>query len=304
METKFDYKNLANLTNEQAREMIEKIRWADGIFCPHCGTIGEYYKLTPKEGSKRPVREGVYKCKACRKQFTVTVGTIFEGSHIKLGKWLAVIHLMCASKKGVSAHQIHRMFGITYKSAWFMLHRIRHAMGMDEPQDKLNGTVEADETYIGGKRRGKRGRGSENKSIVFSLVERDGKVRSQKVQNVTGKNLKGIIKKNVTEQSTIMTDDFRSYKGLDNDFQNHHIINHSSKVYVNGNIHTNTIEGFFSLLKRGVNGIFHHISEQHLNLYLNEFDFRYNNRKVSDIERTLLAIAGIEGKRLMYRDSF
>ena len=198
MDEKFDYRDLANVTDEQAREIIEKIRWADGVFCPHCGGA-EYYKLTAKPTSKRPVRKGVYKCKACRNQFTVTVGTIFSDSHIKLGKWLAVIHLMCASKKGVSAHQVHRMFGIAYQSAWFMLHRIRHAMSEQPMKEMLSGTVEADETYIGGKERGgKCGRGAGNKSIVFSLVERDVNVRSTKVQNVTGKNLKKIIVKNIT----------------------------------------------------------------------------------------------------------
>jgi transposase-like protein/DNA-directed RNA polymerase subunit RPC12/RpoP len=300
METKFNYMELVNLTDDEAREMIEKIRWADGMFCPHCGTTEKFYKIMPKAESKRPARRGVYKCASCRKQFTVTVGTIFEDSHVRLGIWLAVFHLMCASKKGMSAHEIHRLFGITYKAAWFMTHRIRLAMEQEQPLEKMSGTVEADETYIGGVRPGPRGRGAKNKSIVFSLVERNGNVRSQKVQNVTGQNLRSIVDKNVKRDSTIMTDDFRSYKSLDNDFKKHEIINHSSKIYVNGNIHTNTIEGFFSNLKRGVNGTFHHISEQHLNLYLNEFDFRYNSRKITDIERTKLAIAGIEGKRLVY----
>ena len=300
METKFSYKELVNLTDDQAREMIEKIRWADGKFCPHCGFVGEFYKLTPKATSKRPVRRGVYKCPTCRRQFSVMVGTIFSDSHIRLGIWLAVIHLMCASKKGVSAHQIHRLFGITYRTAWFMLHRMRFAMSQSPLKEKLNGMVEVDETYIGGKKAGKRGRGSENKSIVFSLVERNGEIRSQKVQNVTGANLKEIVLRNVSKNATVMTDEFPAYNALDGDFPKHEIINHSTKIYVDGNIHTNTVEGFFSLLKRGLNGTFHHISEQHLPLYLNEFDFKYNNRKISDFERTQKAIECVEGKRLMY----
>jgi transposase-like protein len=300
MEPKFSYKQIVNLNEDQAREMVEKIRWADGMYCPHCGVMGEFYKLTPKAESKRPVRKGVYKCKDCRKQFTVTVGTIFSDSHIKLNVWLAVIHLMAASKKGVSAHQVHRLFGITYKTAWFMLHRIRHAMG-ETFEKQLENVVECDETYIGGKSRGTRGRGAKNKSIVFSLVERGGNVRSMKVQNVTGKNLKEIIVKNVSPKSTIMTDEFPSYNCLDKEaFRSHKVIRHSSKVFVNGKIHTNTVEGFFSLLKRGVVGTFHHVSEQHLDLYLNEFDFRYNRRKSSDIDRTYSIIKNTEGKRLCY----
>jgi len=216
MESKFNYKDLVSLTDEQAREMLKQIRWPEGPICPHCGTM-EAYKLTAKESSKRPVRQGVYKCKECRKQFTVTVGTIFERSKISLGKWLAVIHLMCASKKGISAHQIHRMFGITYKTAWFMLHRIRFAMTQPPFKQKMNGIVEADETYVGGKGKGKRGRGSVKKTPVFSLVERNGRVKSQTVERVTSKNLKGVIRENVSKDAIIMTDEFRSYKGLDNE---------------------------------------------------------------------------------------
>ncbi len=302
MNGKFDYRKLASMTDDEARELLEKIRWADGVYCPKCGYVGAY-KITAKPTSKRPVRKGVYKCKACLKQFTVTVGTVFESGHLELGKWVSIIYFVCSCKNGVSALEIQRRFNTSYETAWFCLHRIRYAMGITNPLEKLNGTVEADETYIGGRARGKKGRGANNKSIVVSLVERKGMVRSQKVQNVSAKNLKEIIVKNTRKDSTIMTDDFPSYKGLDKDFKNHYTINHSAHIYVDGNIHTNTIEGFFSLLKRGVNGTYHHISEQHLPLYLNEFDFRYNHRKISDIERTHNAIAGFEGKRLMYRDS-
>lgn len=287
----------------KARELLEKLRWPDGPVCPHCGVEEAHYKLEAKKGSKRPVRDGVYKCKDCRKQFTVTVGTIFHRSHIPLNKWLMAIYLMCASKKGMSAHQLHRMLGITYKSAWFMAHRIREAMKEEPLLSKLNGTVEADETYIGGKGKGTRGRGAKKKTPVFSLVERGGDVRSKVVGRVTAANLKGILRGNVEQASTVMTDDFSSYKGLDREFVRHEIINHGIKEYVRGDVHTNTAEGYFSLLKRGINGVYHHVAKHHLQRYLNEFDFRYNARKIDDAQRTLLAILGVDGKRLVYRDS-
>ena len=177
------------LNEDAAREYLEQKRWPNGAVCPHCGAIGAY-KLQPKADSKKPVRQGVWKCKSCRKQFTVRVGTIFEDSHIPLYQWLSAIQFLCASKKGMSAHQLHRMLNITYKSAWFMAHRIRYAMTQPPVIDKLQGIVEADETYIGGKHHGKRGRGSENKTPVFALVERNGRVRAFKAEKVTAKNLK------------------------------------------------------------------------------------------------------------------
>ncbi len=286
-----------------ARKYLEDLRWSDGPICPHCKTVGNHYALTAKQDSERPVREGVWKCKKCRKQFTVTVGTIFEGSHIPLHKWLLAVYLLCSSKKGMSAHQLHRMMGITYKSAWFMAHRIRYAMTQPALMGKLSGIVEADETYVGGKAKGKRGRGAEKKTPVFALVERNGRVMSTPVERVTGINLKSIIKQNVHKSTTIMTDDFLSYRGLHKDFARHGVINHSRKEYVNGDIHTNTIEGYFSILKRGIIGVYHHVGKNHLHRYLSEFDFRYNSRKTPDVNRTALALMGIEGKRLYYRDS-
>ena len=288
---------------DKARELLERLRWPSGPVCPHCGVEGNHYKLTPKEGSKRPVRPGVYKCKDCRKQFSVTVKTVFHRSRIPLTKWLMGIYLMCSSKKGMSAHQLHRMLRITYKSAWFMAHRIREAMKQRPLSDKLNGVIEVDETYVGGKGRGKRGRGAKKKTPVVSLVERKGNVRSVVMERLTGENLKSFIKNNVEEVSTVMTDDFSSYSGLDRDFTKHEVIRHSDKEYVRGDVHTNTAEGHFSLLKRGVHGVFHHASKHHLQRYLDEFDFRYNARQFSDAQRTLLAIHGVGGKRLMYRDS-
>ncbi|HXX15180.1 MAG TPA: IS1595 family transposase [Candidatus Eremiobacteraceae bacterium] len=293
---------------DSARAFLEEQRWPKGeVYCPKCGEIGRAYRLQPKDGAKTHVREGVWKCGGCRKQFTVTVGTIFEDSHIPLHKWLIAIHLLCSSKKGMSAHQLHRMLGVTYKSAWFMAHRIRYAMAeLNLPM--LKGTVEVDETYIGGKQRGLQGVKS-NKAPVVALVERGGKVRSfhHKQEFVTGRTLKQIIHENVDPNAHIMTDDFGGYQGLRNDFRRHSTIRHSWRVYARKEgdvlISTNTIEGYFSILKRGINGVYHHVGKQHLHRYLSEFDFRYNSRFINDGERSLLAIRKVSGRRLTYRDS-
>lgn len=302
--------NKINLTQEQfhneeaARRYLEKIRWSDGIpVCPHCGSKNKHYELKAKT-SKSELRSGVWKCKDCRKQFSVTVRTVFEKSHVPLSKWLLAVQLLCSSKKGMSANQLKRMLDVTYKTAWFMEHRIRYAMEHNyEIEKKLSGIVEADETYIGGKFKGKRGRGSDNKTPVVSLIERKGKVRSFQTDRVTAKNLKEVIRQNVDKSSTIMTDEFKSYHGLNKEFKSHQIVNHGQKEYVNGIASTNTVEGYFSLLKRGIIGAYHHISKQHLKRYLAEFDFRYNNREINDFEIGDFALSNIAGKRLMYRDS-
>lgn len=292
-------------SEESARAFLEAQRWPDGKpACPKCGEIGRAYRLQPKEGSS--TRKGLWKCGACRKQFTVTVDTIFEDSHIPLNKWLMAIHLLCSSKKGMSAHQLHRMLGVTYKSAWFMAHRIRYAMA-ELNLAPLSGTVEVDETYVGGKTRGLQG-DHKTKATVVSLVERGGKVRSfHHEKPVTGKNLKQVIRENVTTDSHIMTDDFGGYHGLKKEFRRHSTIRHKWRVYARKEgdvlISTNTIEGYFSILKRGINGVYHHVGKQHLHRYLSEFDFRYNSRHIEDGERSLLAIQKVAGKRLMYRDS-
>ncbi|WAC09102.1 MAG: IS1595 family transposase [Thermodesulfobacteriota bacterium] len=286
----------------EARLYLERIRWPHGSICPHCGSADHHYALKGKKESTAPVRQGVWKCKKCRKQFSVTVGTVFEKSHIPLHKWLLASFLICSSKKGMSSHQLHRMLKVTYKTAWFMSHRIRYAMDK-KPTTKFQGTIEADETYIGGKGHGKRGRGAENKTPVFALVERNGNVMSMPVERVTGENLKFIISQNVEKSSTIMTDDFMSYRGLDKKFASHEVINHGKREYVRGNIHTNTIEGYFSILKRGIIGVYHHVGKNHLHRYLSEFNFRYNRRKNNDAERSVMALCGIEGKRLLYKDS-
>lgn len=295
-------------TNEdRARAFLESKRWPNGPVCPHCkGT--EVYTLTPKSVSRQPVRPGVYKCKACREQFTVRIGTIFEESKLPLSKWLMAIHLMTSSKKGVSSHQIARELGITQKSAWFLNHRIREAMKLEPMAGMLEGIVEVDETYVGGKPRfkgtSKRGRGTD-KAPVMVLVERDGNARAIPLPNVTGETLKNEIAVNVAKEAIIMTDELSSYQGIREDAVAHRTVKHSAGEYVRKDkdgvlAHTNTAESFFALLKRGHYGIFHQLSKKHLHRYCNEFGFRWNHRKVTDGERMAAAIGGIEGKRLMY----
>jgi transposase-like protein len=319
---------------DTAREYLEALRWPDGPICPHCGVEGEAYKLTPKAKEPREIeyetkdelrkrrvrkpRQGLWKCAGCRKQFTVTVGTIFEDSHIPLNKWLLAFHLVCASKKGMSAHQLHRMLGVTYKSAWFMAHRIRYAMSQEPLASKLAGVVEADETYIGGKRRqhtphaakpGERAKDRlgpvADKAAVFSVLQRDGRVKSTHMDRVLGKNLREAIIELCEPDAHIITDDARLYNSLEKQ-RKHSTVNHSADEYVRWEdgvcITTNAVEGFFANLKRGVNGTFHHVSKTHLHRYLSEFDFRWNARKMSDSDRREAAIKGVQGKRLYYRD--
>jgi transposase-like protein len=293
-----------------AREHLEQMRWPNGPVCPHCAST-DAYKLQAKEGSKKPVRVGVYKCAECREQFTVTIGSIFEDSKIPLNKWLLAIHLLCASKKGMSAHQLHRMLGVSYKTAWFMAHRIRYAMSQPPYLTKLTGVIEADETYIGGKTKGRGGVGRPDKysakQPVFSVVKRDGEVRSFHVDRVTAENLVSVMKKNIADSASVMTDGFASYDGVAARFKRHEVINHSAGDYARSakdglRVHTNTVEGFFGLLKRGLNGTYHHVNSNHLHRYLSEFDFRYNNRKVKDSDRAAKALAGTIGKRLQLRE--
>ena len=303
---------------DKAREFLEKKRWPAGPICPHCGLLGEAYKLNPTQKGKTHVRKGVWKCAGCRKEFTVTVGTIFEDSHIPLHKWLLAFHLLCASKKGMSAHQLHRMLGVTYKSAWFMAHRIRYAMAQEPLSSKLEGILEIDETYIGGRFRtgpqavtpGERAKdrpaGTQNKAAVLSVLQRGGRVQSMHVQKVTAKNLKPVIEEMVAENAIVMTDD-SSVLDRASGTRKHYTVNHSADEYVRYEgelcVTTNAVEGYFANLKRGINGVYHHVGKQHLHRYLSEFDFRYNAREISDGERAELAIKGVNGKRLMLRDS-
>jgi transposase-like protein len=307
---------------DKAREFLEKLRWPDGPVCPKCGEIDNAYRLEPKPSKKGThVRKGVWKCGGCREQFTVTVGTIFEDSHIPLSKWLLAYHLLCASKKGMSAHQLHRMLKVTYRSAWFMAHRIRYTMTQEPLSSKLTGIVEIDETYIGGKRRHSQGlqvkpgvRGKDrlapfaDKAPVVAVLQREGRVQSMHLQKVTADNLRPVIEQMVHEDAHVMTDSGTALTGVFRTRkQKHDQVNHVAKEYVRYEdgvcISTNTIEGYFSLLKRGINGVYHQVGKRHLHRYLAEFDFRYNTRKNKDGERTLMALDQVEGKRLMLRDS-
>ncbi|MGB5107804.1 MAG: IS1595 family transposase [Candidatus Zixiibacteriota bacterium] len=285
---------------DAAREFLENVRWANGVVCPHCGVIGEHYKVKSKSA-----RKGLRMCKDCRKQFTVTVGTLFERSKIGLNQWLQCAFLMCSSKKGMSSHQIHRILGVTYKTAWFMCHRLREAMKDPVFVGLLGGSgiiVEADETYWGNTRRKgvKVREGYEQKEKIFALVERGGRVPSFHLQHVCGKTLKPILYSQVARETCVMTDEFGGYKGIGDHFVEHGQVKHSHKEYVRGKIHTNTIEGFFSIVKRGLIGTYHHVGSQHLKRYMGEFDFKYSNRKITDSERTVVALKGIAGKRLTY----
>ena len=239
---------------DSARLFFEKLRWREGVVCSHCGVVGEAYRLKPSSNGKTHVRKGVWKCSECGEQFTVTVGTIFEDSHVPLHKWLLAFHLFCASKKGMSAHQLHRMLGITYKTAWFMAHRIRLSMKKEPFRSKLKGIVEVDETYIGRKRRGQsrgvRGRPgiASNKSPVVSLAERRGEVRSFPIDRVTSNNLREIMQEHIRPKAAIMTDDFTSYGFVGKHFASHDRIAHDKGKYVRHakgkSIHTNTARGF------------------------------------------------------------
>lgn len=290
---------------EAARALLERMRWPHGVTCPRCGGT-DPYKITPSGEStkKRTTRNGLWKCKACRKQFTVTVGTVFEDSHIPMTKWLQAIYLLCASKKGISAHQLHRMLGITYKSAWFMAHRLRYAMTQQPLLQKLSGVVEVDETYIGGRRRyqpGRPGPRDDKKSPVMALVERGGRVRTFVLERVTSDNVQRHIRDVCDPSSRMMSDELNVYHGLDMGFAGHESVKHKDREYVRGQAHTNTVEGFFSLLKRGINGVYHHVGKQHLGRYVDEFAFRYGTRTMTDAERATLAMQSGEGKRLTYR---
>lgn len=295
----FDLTNPIYHDANAAREHLESLHWPDGAVCPHCGEDERVTRLT-----SATARAGLHKCNACRKQFTVTVGTIFEDSKIALNKWLLGFRLMAGSKKGISAHQLHRSLGITYKSAWFMAHRIREAMNVDNgPLGGPNIVVEADETYVGGKAKNRATRAPAPKKPVVALVERDGRVASRHVANVNAANVRPLIVTKVDRASYLMTDESPIYTRMGREFGGHGTVNHAAGEYVRtgGFHHTNTVENFFSIFKRGVIGTYHHMSEAHLHRYCREFDFRYNTRKVSDTERTDAAVIGARGKRLTYR---
>jgi transposase-like protein len=298
---------------DKAREYLEALRWPTAPVCPHCGSVNE--KHLKLEGGSKHYRPGLYKCADCYQQFSVTIGTVFERSKIPLNVWLQAVHLMCASKKGISSKQLERMLGVTYKTAWFMAHRIREAMTSD-PTNLLggpgsSGIVEADETYWGTakdsegiKYPAKTGGGYSPKMKIFSLIERQGAKRSYHVPNVNVANLAPILKAQVAQSARLMTDEATFYKKPGQHFTSHESVNHSKEEYARGDVTTNTAESSFAILKRGLYGTFHSVSEQHLQRYANEFDFRWNTRQslgFNDLNRFDAALAGIQGKRLTYR---
>lgn len=314
---------------DAARQHLEAQRWPDGPVCPHCGCTGDQHITAIKGAFSRPSkahpegveRKGLYQCNGCRKQFTVTVGTVFESSKVPLHKWLLATYLLTSSKKGMSAHQLHRTIGVTYKTAWFMFHRIREAMKEDTASSGPIGgegkIVEADETYFGQvdnprKTRtdgtpykgSKKGRGPANKRAVVSLVERGGRARSFHVKHATKASVREILVKNASRKSKLFTDESKLYTTTGEEFAAHRTVHHASGEYVRGEVHSNTVENYFSVFKRGMRGIYQHCGEAHLQRYLTEFDFRYNRRSklgIGDAERHNQLLRMVEGKRLTYR---
>jgi transposase-like protein len=300
-------------TPEAAREYLEKLRWPEGPVCPHCGSVSkEHYSL---QGNAH--RDGLWKCRDCREQFTVTVGTVFERSKVPLNVWLQAVYLLCSSKKGMSSHQLQRTLGVTYKTAWFMAHRIREAMksGGTGLLGGGGGVVEVDETFFGVKdearhkvRRGKSTRRDRvmlgDKRPIIALVERGGETRAYHIPDVSHDTLKTVLNQ-VSRDAHLMTDEATRFWNIGKEFAQHSRVNHAEGEYSRGNgVTTNTVEGFFSVLKRGLNGTYQHVSEAHLQRYVTEFSFRYNNRSavgVSDQERAEIALKQIGGKRLTYR---
>src|SRR3984893_1714087 len=285
---------------DAAREWFEARIWPNGPFCPHCGST----TVTRLHGKQH--RPGLFQCNDCREQFTVTVNTVCERSKIALSKWCMAIYLINSSKKGMSALQMHRMMGGSYKTAWFMMHRIREAM-REGKLGQLGGEgkfVEADETFTGGKAKNRAYKAPPPKEAVMALVERGGKVWSFHVPEVTAATLKPIIVDAIAKDTHFRTDESRVYWKIGEEFACHRTVIHSIGEYVRGDAHTNTIEGYCSIFKRGIYGVYHHVSQQHLKRYLGEFDFRYNERialGVTDTERAAKAIRGAAGKRLTYR---
>lgn len=299
-----------------ARTHLEQIRWPDGAHCPHCGSVkvkSTVMKSKPSKKNPKPKAvKGFYHCGDCRKRFTVRTNTIYERSHIPLHKWVLATQLLCSSKKGMSAHQLHRMLGVTYKSAWFMAHRIREAM-IDNDTDPMGGKgkhVQADETYIGRKASpptersdGKpfiKSGGSSYKNAVVSLVS-EGKARTFHVDRADAYTIRNILVTNVSRDTDLHTDESRLYTKVGKEFAKHETINHSAGEYVRNGMTTNNVENYFSVFKRGMKGVYQHCSEKHLGRYLVEFDFRYNHRELEDNERAIEALKGAEGKRLTYR---
>lgn len=291
---------------EAAIAKLESIVWPNGPVCPHCGNADEkrLYKIKGKTA-----RPGLRTCGDCRKQFTVKIGTLFESSHVPVHKWWQAVHLLCCSKKGISSHQLHRTLKVTYKTAWFMSHRIREAMrsGSFAPMGGEGGIVEVDETFIGRKKGVPKPKGGyPHKLAVLTLVDRNGEARSFHVDDTRAIKVVPIVKANIAREARLATDEAGVYLAVGRTFAQHERLNHARDEWARGEFHTNTVEGFFSIFKRGMRGVYQHCSEKHLHRYLAEFDFRYNNRSakgVDDEPRADRAMSGIIGKRLMYRDS-
>jgi len=287
---------------------VESVLWADGMVCPHCGNVEGFYDLAK-------TRIGLKKCSACRKQFTVRVGTIFEDSHLPLHKWLQAIHLVCSSKKGISAHQLHRVLEVTYKTAWFLEHRIREAMrtgAFAPPMGGAGKVVEVDETYTGKwdavtrkEMRDEGARGAAFKNVVLTLVERGGEARSFHIESASVANVLPILRANLHRETALNTDAAPLYRGqIGGEFASHDFVDHGDAEYARGDVTSNTVEGFYSIFKRGMRGVYQHCSEKHLHRYLAEFDFRYSHRSALGVEdglRAELALRGVAGKRLTYK---
>ena len=281
---------------------VEARIWPEGPVCPHCGGVDRISKMSGKS-----TRIGAYKCYQCRQKFTVKIGTVFEDSHVPMRLWLQAMFLLCSSKKGISSNQLHRTLGVTLKTAWFMAHRIRAAMqtvGLP-PMGGPDSIVEVDETFIG-RVEGvpKQRSGSAHKNVVLTLVERGGSARSFHIDSTRRADVEGIMRANIRKESKLMTDEARHYKAIGREFASHESVNHHEEEYGRGIVHTNTVENFYSVFKRGMKGIYQHCSEKHLHRYIGEFDFRYSNRMrlgVDDVERTERSFMGIVGKRLTYR---
>lgn len=305
-------------TEADAYKLLEEMRWGDRPICPHCGSVGEHYFLNPANGRSRKTRTGaaserrVWKCRDCRKQFSVLTGTIFHGTKIPVRTWLFVIFEMCSSKNGVAAREIERKYGLTPRSAWFMLHRIRESMKQGPMPGLLSGRVVADETWYGGKPSNRHGhkqsehmQGEHDKTPIMALISREtGEVRSQIVPNVKGENLRQVLREHVDPVEThLHTDQALGYRRIAGEFASHSAVNHNIGEYVRGDVSTNQAESYFSQLKRSLDGTFHHVSREHLPRYLAEFDYRHSTRDLSDEERTMRTVMQTGGRRLMYSDS-
>lgn len=303
-------------TEANAYAYMESLRWPDGPVCPHCASRESHYFLTPKAGTRKtrtgkPTERRVWKCKTCRKQFSVITGTVFHGTKVPLHTWLMVVFEMCSNKNGIAAREIERKYGVAPKTAWFMTHRLREAMKNLAPEKLLTGTVVADETFIGptprfqhGYKKVKGGQGQmRDKTAVVTLVDREsGEARSRVIPNVTGENLRAVLTEHVSLPHTVLhTDMEKGYGQLSYRFAAHHMVNHGVGEYVRGDVTTNQAENYFSQLKRSLDGTFHHVSREHLQRYLHEFDFRFSTRDLSDADRMTRLVRRSGGKRLSYR---